>query len=403
MQPLRHKPVALLWGGLAFSAIGDQAYNVAFAWIATEAFGAAAGYLVALGPLVLLATLVFGGRAADGVPPGRAMIGADLVRAAALLTVVAVWSVVGSPPAAGLVLAVAALGAGQAVFRPALQAVLPALVPDRALLPAANALLDGTERLARLLGPALAGLLSALLPLRHLLTLDAATFLVSAAALWLIQRRQPIPALHGLPPGGVLASMAQGVHALRQHGLLGYVLATSGMLNGAWYATFFLVLPLLLQRSGLALSAYGLVISAYGLTNLAANLVIGSRPAPARPGRQIFGGNLCLALGMAALAIIAATGLAPGVLLLAAMASAGLAAVGGPMQDIPVAVLRQTELERADVPAATRAMMASSQGGQLAGVLLTPLLVGVLPMAGVIALCAGLTAGVGLLGLRCYG
>jgi len=175
------------------------------------------------------------------------------------------------------------------------------------------------------------------------------------------------------------------------------------MLNGAWYATFFLVLPLLLQRSALALSAYGLVISAYGLTNLAANLVIGSRPAPARPGRQIFGGNLCLALGMAALAIIAATGLAPGVLLLAAMASAGLAAVGGPMQDIPVAVLRQTELERADVPAATRAMMASSQGGQLAGVLLTPLLVGVLPMAGVIALCAGLTAGVGLLGLRCYG
>lgn len=219
--------MALLWGGLAFSSVGDQAYNVAFAWIATEAFGAAAGYLAALGPLV------FGGRVADGVPSGRAMIGADLVRAAALLGVVTAWSVQGSPPAVGLVLTVAALGAGQAVSRPASQAVLPALVPDRTLLPAANALLDGTERLARLLGPALAGLLSALLPLRHLLSLDAATFLVSAGALWLIQRRQPIPALHGLPPGGVLASMAQGARALRRHGLLGYVLATLGMLNGA--------------------------------------------------------------------------------------------------------------------------------------------------------------------------
>ena len=376
---------------------------MAFAWIATEAFGAAAGYLVALGPLVLLATLVFGGRVADGVPPGRAMIAADLVRAAALLGVVAAWSRQGSPPAAGLVLAVAALGAGQAVFRPALQAVLPALVPDRALLPAANALLDGTERLARLLGPALAGLLSALLPLRHLLTLDAVTFLLSAATLWLIQRRHPIPVLHGLPPGGMLTSMAQGVRALRVHGLLGYVLATSGLLNGAWYATFFLVLPLLLQRSSLALSSYGLVISAYGLTNLAANLVIGSRPMPARPGRQMFWGNLCLGLGMASLAAIAATGLAPGVLLLAAMASSGLAAIGGPMQDIPMAVLRQTDLARADVPAATRAMMASSQGGQLVGVLLTPPLMGALPLAGVIALCAGLFIGIGLLGLRRYG
>ena len=376
---------------------------MAFAWIATEAFGAAAGYLIALGPLVLLATLVLGGRVADGLPPGRAMIGADLVRAAALLGVVAAWSVQGSPPAAGLVLTVAALGAGQAVFRPALQAVLPALVPDRTLLPAANALLDGTERLARLLGPALAGLLSALLPLRHLLTLDAVTFLLSATALWLIQRRQPIPALHGLPPGGMLASMAQGVRALRRQGLLGYVLATCGMLNGAWYATFFLVLPLLLQRSGLALSSYGLVISAYGLTNLAANLVIGSRPMPRRPGRQIFGGNLCLALGMASLAASAAAGLQPGLLLPAAMAASGLAAIGGPMQDIPIAVLRQTELARADVPAATRAMMASSQGGQLAGVLLTPLLLGVLPVAGVIALCAVLVAGIALLGLRRHG
>ena len=376
---------------------------MAFAWIATEAFGAAAGYLVALGPLVLLATLVFGGRVADGVPPGRAMIAADLVRAAVLLGVVAVWSRQGSPPAAGLVLAVAALGAGQAVFGPALQAVLPALVPDRALLPAANALLDGTERLARLLGPALAGLLSALLPLRHLLTLDAVTFLLSAAALWLIQRRQPIPVLHGLPPGGMLASMAQGVRALRRHGLLGYVLATSGLLNGAWYATFFLVLPLLLQRSGLALSSYGLVISAYGLTNLAANLVIGSRPMSARPSRHVFCGSLCVALGMASLVAIAATGLAPGMLLPAAMVSSGLAAIGGPMKDIPVAVLRQTDLARADVPAATRAMMASSQSGQLAGVLLTPPLLGVLPLAGVIALCAGLTLGVGLVGLRRYG
>ncbi|MGI4942508.1 MAG: MFS transporter [Janthinobacterium lividum] len=153
LRPLRHRAMELLWGGLALSAVGDQAYNVAFAWIATEAFGAGAGFLVALGPLAGLLTLAFGGRIADGLPPGQAMVWADLARTAALLVVVVGWTVAGRPPASALVVAVVVLAAGMAVFRPALQAVLPPLLPDRGLLPAANALLDGTERIARLLGP----------------------------------------------------------------------------------------------------------------------------------------------------------------------------------------------------------------------------------------------------------
>ena len=401
VQPLRHRAVALLWTGLAFSAIGDQAYNVAFAWIAAEAFGGNAGFLVALGPAVLLLTLVFGGHLADGVPPGRAMIGADLLRAAALGLVVLAWQAAGHPPAVGLVLAVAALGAGMAVFRPALQAVLPALLPDRTLLPAANALLDGTERIARLLGPALAGLLSAVLPLQHLLTFDALTFLISAAALWLVGRTNPVPAVHAGPPGGVLASMARGVRVVRGHPVLGYVLMTSGALNGAWYAAFFLLLPLATQRAGLPLASYGFVISAYGFTNLVANLVVGSRPMPERPGRQIFGGNVALGLGI--LGLGAAVALPPAWLIPAAMAAAGLAAIGGPMQDIAVAVLRQTALARGDVPAATRAFMAASQIGMLIALVLAPALIAALPLAGVTGLCGVLILGIGLVGLRRFG
>ena len=401
IQPLRHRAVALLWGGLAFSAVGDQAYNVAFAWIAAEAFGANAGFLVALGPLVLLLTLMLGGRMADGLPPTRAMVGADLVRAGALMGVVLAWSAMGAPPAAALVLAVVALGAGMAVFRPALQGVLPALLPDRALLPAANALLDGTERIARLVGPALAGLLSAVLPLRHLLTFDAATFLVSAAAIWAVGRSHPIPALPPAVPGGVLASMAHGVRAARRHPLLGYVLAVTGVLNGAWYAAFFLLLPLAIQRAELPLASYGLVISAYGCTNLIANLVVGSRPMTERPGGQIFAGNVCLGLGI--LALGGAAALPAGWLMPAAMAASGLAAVGGPMQDIAVAVLRQTALARGDVPAATRAFMASSQGGTLVALVLAPALIAALPLPGVIGLCGAAILVIGLVGLRRFG
>lgn len=408
LRPLRQPRMALLWSGLALSSVGDQAYAVAFTWIAVEAFGAAAGWLVAAGPLAVLLTLLFGGRLADGWAPLRAMLGADVIRAAALLGVVAAWSVTGAPSPSALLAAVAVLGAGQAVFRPALQSVIPALIADRSELPAANALLDATERIARLLGPALVGVLVLVLPIRHMLTIDAATYLASAAALLAIQRHARLPAAQAALPTHLLASMLHAVRVVRRHRLLGYVLAASGPLNGAWYAVFFLILPLMVARNGLVgpggsgVAAYGAVISAYGCTNLLANLVIGSRPMPARPGRQIFLGNLCMGLGICALALVEAYGLPRAALLPAYAAIAALCAVGGPMQDIPVAVLRQTELPRQDIQAATRAFIAASQLGFLLGLVAAPALLGLLPVPAVVALCGAPSIVFGVVGLRRY-
>ncbi len=414
VRPLRQPAMALLWGGLALSSIGDQAYAVAFTWIAVEAFGPAAGWLVAMGPLVVLLTLVFGGRLADGWAPLRAMLGADVVRAAVLLGVVAAWSATGAPSPAALVAAVAVLGAGQAVFLPALQAVIPALAADPSVLPAANALLDATERIARLVGPALVGALVIVLPIRHMLTVDAGTFLASAAALLAIQRHARLPAARRpdppgpASPGSVLASMAHGIRVVRRHCVLGYVLAVSGLLNAAWYAVFFLILPLMVARNGLTgpggsgVAAYGAVISAYGCTNLLANLAVGSRPMPARPGRQIFLGNLFVGAGICGLAVIEATGLPSTALLPSYAAAAAFCAVGGPMQDIPVAVLRQTELPRPDIQAATRAFIAANQGGLLLGLVAAPVLLWLLPLPAVVALCGGAILAIGMVGLRRY-
>ena len=407
LRPLRHPPMALLWGGLALSSIGDQAYAIAFTWIAVEAFGPAAGWLVAMGPLVILLVLTFGGPLADRWPPLRAMLGADAIRAAALVGVVAAWSAAGPSPIA-LLAAVAVLGAGQAVFRPALQAVIPALVADPSTLPAANALLDATERIARLVGPAMVGALVIVLPIRHMLTIDAVSFLASAAALLAILRRASLPAPRRMPSGNMLASMLHGVGVVRRHRLLGYVLAATGLLNGAWYAVFFLILPLMVTRNGLVgpggsgVGAYGAVISAYGCTNLLANLVIGSRPMPARSGRQIFIGNLIMGFGICGLAVIEAVGLPQAALLPAYAAIAAFCAVGGPMQDIPIAVLFQTELPRSDIQSATRAFIAANQGGLLLGLLVAPALLELLPLSTVVALCGAPIITFGLVGLRRY-
>ena len=42
---LRTREMALLWGGLSLSAVGDQLYSVTLSWIAVAVFGPAAGYL----------------------------------------------------------------------------------------------------------------------------------------------------------------------------------------------------------------------------------------------------------------------------------------------------------------------------------------------------------------------
>jgi MFS transporter, DHA3 family, macrolide efflux protein len=408
IAPLSNAPVALLWVGLSLSAIGDQLYVVALNWIAVGVFGAAAGYLNALGAACLLVTALFVGRWADRWEQRRAMIGADLARAGVLLLAVLGWETTGVPSASGLALVVAVLGAGQAVFRPAMQALLPALAEAPAL-PATNALFDTTERIARLLGPGLVGLLAGLLPTRHFLTADAATFLLSAAVLALLARLRALPPLRrGGAREGVLAGIARGFRTVARHDVLRFVLLVTGVLSGAWFAALFLGLPLAIAQynvtgpGGTGLGAYGLVISAYGCTNLLATLAVGSRDMPSRPGRQIFAGNMLVGAGLALLGLVPAIGLPHGLVLPGLCGAAAIAAPGGPMQDIPVAVLRQTELPRAEVPAAMRAFLVANNGGVLVAMALAPALFALLPVPAGIALCGGAMIAVGAAGLaRC--
>lgn len=408
-RPLRDAPIALLWAGLATSAVGDQLYAVALSWIAVGVFGAAAGYLGALQAAVVLLTALGCGHWADRRRHRSMMMAADGARAGVLLLVAAAWEMERHPPGWGLVLAVAAIAAGQAFFRPALQASLPALTPDRALLPATNALLDTTDRIARLLGPGLVALLAGILPLLHFLTLDAATFLVSACAILLIGRLRALPFVPGATAEGVGAAIARGFRAMRQHALLGYVLGSTFVINGTWYAAMFLGLPLAITRlgahgpGGSGLSAYGAVISAYGLTNLLATLVVGNLVLPSRPGLRMFSGNLTVGSGIVLLGLAMALPLPAGLRLPCFMAMAGLAAIGGPMSDVTIATLRQTLLDEADMAAAMRAYMVMNNLGLLVGMALAPALFRALGVPAGVMLCGAAIVLVGLTGLLRHG
>ena len=396
LRPLAHRPTALLWAGLAGAAIGDELFRVVLGYVAVRTLGPDAGYLAVAQAVATLAA-----RQLDRTPPLRVMLGADLARAAALAGLAVVWAVQGAPPAWALFAVIVVLGAGLAAFRPAMQAALPVLAGDRAMLPAANALMDTTERLARLAGPGLLVLAAALLAEVHFVTVNVATFLLSAVAVVLIARTgtglATVPAAAGV--GSLWAAAVRGVRAVRGHGLLRFMLPAAALQNGVWVACFYLALPLHLER-GLGtggLAAFGVVIAAYGVGNLGATLVLGNLGLPARPARRVFMGILLFG---GATAAMAGAMLLPQEWQVPALAlCAAIAAVGAPMQDIVVATLRQTDLPRDDIAPAVRAHMVSVQLGAVVTMLAAPTLVASVGTAWVMLGGGAVYLAIGALGL----
>jgi DHA3 family macrolide efflux protein-like MFS transporter len=151
------------------------------------------------------------------------------------------------------------------------------------------------------------------------------------------------------------------------------------------------VLPLAMSRGGFAapgaeLSAYGLIIACYGTSNLAANLVVGSRPLPERPGPLVLTGVLVTGTGIALMALACAAPLPPHWHLAALAAAACLSGFGGPLQDITLATLRQTLIASEEIAAATRVQLVATSAGVLLAMLVAPTLVGFLDTVPVMAL-----------------
>jgi hypothetical protein len=151
---------------------------------------------------------------------------------------------------------------------------------------------------------------------------------------------------------------------------------------------------------GSGLGAFGCVISAYGCTNLAATVYFGGRSLSDRPQFQMFAGGLIVGVGLALLGL--ASFLPQAWVLPGMMGAAAFGAVGGPMKDIPLAVLRQTRLRPADMAAGMRAYMAASSAGMLAAMLVVPAALRILGIVPVILACAAIIVALGVIGLVRY-
>ncbi len=276
-RALRHRDFRLLFSGQVVSAIGDQIFPVAVTVQVLDHGGSAGdlGLVLAarFASLVLFAML--GGVWADRLPRVKVLIGADLTR---LLAVVALALVMtGTTSIAVLAALVFFVGAGEAFFRPAYGALIPAVLPPTELA-AGNALSGSTFHFASIVGPGVAGLLVVAVGPRGAMLVDAATFAFSLVML----ARVAEPARVLRQRKRMHTEIGEGIAAVRRRPWVGAVLLMAmAQLLLAVPATGVL-LPKLVRDSGSPTASYGFVMAVGAAGGLVSALIAGH----ARPRRR---------------------------------------------------------------------------------------------------------------------
>lgn len=398
LKVLRIRHLAILWLSQVLSAIGDFFYLIAVMWIAVKVAGSAAGIVAAAEAGSMLLFGLLGGVYADRWNRRTTMIAVDILRAIAV-GILPVLALTGTLQFWHLVVVAVIVGSLGALFDPALQASLPALTGNPQILQATNGLMDVTRRLARALGPSMAGVLIIFLPLAHFFTLDAISFTISAFAVFSLGRRFAWkPERSQVTIGGVkgvLQEIGGAMRLIRAHRSLAWIFGSYGIINIVWSMGFTVGVPLLSARVlGGNIGAYGLIVGAYGVGNVISNLVIGSLTIHRRV-LTIFTGKLILGGGFFLLAFAPA--------LSVALFGSALAAVGGPMGDIMLLTMIQTDLPSNQIGKVYSLLMILQSAGASIGLLLAVLLFTLVSVPVGIALCASVMVAIGIVGLARFG
>ena len=286
----------LLWTGQTISAIGDQIFPIAVALKVVHGGGSEGDLgLVLLGrSAAMVLFLIIGGVYADRVSRTRVMIGADAFRAIVIAGLVVTP---GEVPVWALALLTFAVGGGEAFFRPAFGAIVPAVVPtDR--LAQANAFTSVSLKTSLILGPALGGFVVAVAGPNWALAIDALTFVASIATLVRIAE-PPRPVREKHQSG--LRDALDGVAAVRARPWIGAVLVMATLQLMLAVAPYIVLLPFIARERLGGDGAYGflLVISAVGGL---AGAYVAARFSPRHPGTWSMLGLLPYAPSMLVLA-----------------------------------------------------------------------------------------------------
>jgi DHA3 family macrolide efflux protein-like MFS transporter len=341
LDMLRHRHLSLLWASQVLSAIGDQLHGIAVLWISVQVGGAKAGFVVAAGTIAGLAVGLLGGVYADRWNRRITMVVVDVIRAIAVLYLA--WAAhVGTLQLWQMAAVAIVCSSVGSLFDPCLSASIPMLTNDPMLLRAMNSLMAMTYRIARVLGPGVAGLLLAFCPISAFFAIDSLTFLVSAYAIWLLGSNYPWKTAAATTSGarGILADLrTSGLLIWKDRELLASF-ALGSLSAFIWPFVFVVGLPMLVNQKHFfptvaGVETFSAMIFAYGIGNVLSNLFVGTLRLSSKSTFYCGLGLVILGAGFGVAA------LAPNFWF--ACAGLTLAAMGGPIGDLATVWLIQSQ------------------------------------------------------------
>jgi DHA3 family tetracycline resistance protein-like MFS transporter len=283
LRPLAGRDFAFLTAGSFVSQLGDGFFFVALAWQVYDISNVPTAMSV-VGvawtlPLVLF--VLIGGVFSDRYDRRLLMIGADLIRAAAI-GMMGILSMAGVIEIWHIILLIAAVGIGDAFFYPSSTAIVPDLVEED-LLPQANAL-GGLVRplTGRLVGPAIGGFTVALVGSGAAFLVDATSFLVSAVAVAAIRHRPGAKTVeHGVRRA--LGEVREGLAYVRSKPWIWATLISSMLSLLVFVGPEEVLLPFLVRnRLELGADALGAIFAVGGVGAIVMAVVIGQAGLPRR-------------------------------------------------------------------------------------------------------------------------
>ncbi|MBU3863122.1 MFS transporter [Streptomyces sp. 4503] len=167
------------------SLLGDAMLPVAITAAVIRAGYGASGVGYALAALVapFAALIIFGGVLSDRFGARRLMVVSDTARLCSQ-AVLALLFLSGTPRLWQILVLLALIGAGSAIFQPGVASITPRIAQD---VQKANATLRISESVTAVIGPSLAGLLLAVSSPATVVALDALTYGVSGVCLLLLR------------------------------------------------------------------------------------------------------------------------------------------------------------------------------------------------------------------------
>ncbi|MFD9124704.1 MFS transporter [Kitasatospora sp. NPDC059571] len=279
------RPFRRLWTAYAVSTLGT--------WLAFDALPLIAILALHTGPAGVSALAAAGPAAGAllAVPLGPwvefrrkrpVMVAADLVRCASLLSIPAAFAL-GLLTLAQLLVVSVVVSAADISFTAASGAFLKSIVPPRGLL-AANGRLESTTWLATAVGPPLGGAAVGWLGPVATVLADAASYLLSAAALRRVGGREPRPAASSGGRRLRARDLLDGWRFILADRALRPLFLNTVLVNGLIMAVSPLLVVLMLGPLGFAPWQYGLAFAVPCLGGLAGSRL--ARPLVARFGRH---------------------------------------------------------------------------------------------------------------------